>query len=168
MSHTSIISEQDRPTLHRWQAIQAAGKIGGADVETGQRVLRGWRRQVAWVQLGLAPSTLAPQMIQGHAPGDDRHPGQGRAQRGVVMVRFAPDAHEAFLKDILGRVAPPHQPQAQAEQRRRRSIPDAAERGLVDAVIDPADTRREVAAAFEMLATKRERLAARKHDNTPL
>ena len=44
----------------------------------------------------------------------------------------------------------------------------AAERGYVDAVIDPADTRREVAAAFEMLATKREPLVARKHDNQPL
>ena len=43
-----------------------------------------------------------------------------------------------------------------------------ADRGAVDAVIDPADTRREVAAAFEMLATKQERLVARKHDNTPL
>jgi acetyl-CoA carboxylase carboxyltransferase component len=44
----------------------------------------------------------------------------------------------------------------------------AADRGLVDAVIDPADTRREVAAAIELLASKRERLVARKHDNTPL
>jgi acetyl-CoA carboxylase carboxyltransferase component len=44
----------------------------------------------------------------------------------------------------------------------------AAERGLVDAVIDPADTRREVAAAFEMLSTKQERLVSRKHDNSPL
>lgn len=44
----------------------------------------------------------------------------------------------------------------------------AAERGLVDAVIDPADSRREVAAAFEVLATKREHLPARKHDNGPL
>lgn len=44
----------------------------------------------------------------------------------------------------------------------------AAERGLVDAVIDPADTRREVAAAFDVLATKREVLARRSHDNLPL
>jgi acetyl-CoA carboxylase carboxyltransferase component len=44
----------------------------------------------------------------------------------------------------------------------------AADRGFVDAVIDPADTRRVVAAAFEMLSTKRERLIARKHDNAPL
>jgi len=44
----------------------------------------------------------------------------------------------------------------------------AADRGYVDGVIDPADTRREVAAALEMLATKQERLAGRRHDNTPL
>lgn len=44
----------------------------------------------------------------------------------------------------------------------------AADRGFVDAVIDPADTRREVAAAFEVLATKRETLTSRKHDNSPL
>ena len=44
----------------------------------------------------------------------------------------------------------------------------AAERGLIDAVIDPADTRREVAAAFEVLATKREHLPERRHDNGPL
>jgi acetyl-CoA carboxylase carboxyltransferase component len=44
----------------------------------------------------------------------------------------------------------------------------AADRGAVDAVIDPTDTRREVAAALEMLASKREALVARKHDNTPL
>jgi acetyl-CoA carboxylase carboxyltransferase component len=44
----------------------------------------------------------------------------------------------------------------------------AADRGFVDAVIDPADTRREVAAAFALLATKRESLGNRKHDNSPL
>ncbi len=44
----------------------------------------------------------------------------------------------------------------------------AADRGAVDAVIDPADTRREVAAAFELLSTKREHLVRRKHDNGPL
>lgn len=44
----------------------------------------------------------------------------------------------------------------------------AAERGLIDAVIDPADTRRELAAALELLAGKRERIVARAHDNSPL
>jgi propionyl-CoA carboxylase beta chain len=44
----------------------------------------------------------------------------------------------------------------------------AAERGLVDGVIEPADTRREIASALRALEHKRERLQARKHDNTPL
>jgi acetyl-CoA carboxylase carboxyltransferase component len=44
----------------------------------------------------------------------------------------------------------------------------AAERGSIDAVIDPADTRREVAAAFDVLADKQEHLVGRRHDNTPL
>jgi acetyl-CoA carboxylase carboxyltransferase component len=44
----------------------------------------------------------------------------------------------------------------------------AAERGFVDAVIDPADTRREVAAALAALSSKREVLGPRGHDNMPL
>jgi acetyl-CoA carboxylase carboxyltransferase component len=44
----------------------------------------------------------------------------------------------------------------------------AAERGFVDAVIDPADTRAVVARALDMLATKRERLVPRAHSNSPL
>ncbi len=44
----------------------------------------------------------------------------------------------------------------------------AAERGYVDAVIDPADTRAAVAGALAALASKRERLPRRRHDNTPL
>jgi propionyl-CoA carboxylase beta chain len=44
----------------------------------------------------------------------------------------------------------------------------AAERGYVDAVIDPADTRAEIAHALTMLESKREAIVGRKHDNSPL
>jgi len=44
----------------------------------------------------------------------------------------------------------------------------AAERGSVDMVIDPADTRIEIAEALDLLASKRERLPRRRHDNSPL
>lgn len=44
----------------------------------------------------------------------------------------------------------------------------AADRGLIDAVIDPADTRRDLAAALAVLEEKRERLRPRGHDNSPL
>jgi len=43
----------------------------------------------------------------------------------------------------------------------------AAERGYVDAVVDPADTRVVVCSAFNTLRTKLERLVARKHDSMP-
>ena len=44
----------------------------------------------------------------------------------------------------------------------------AAERGYVDDVIDPRDTRRMLVRALAMLRTKREQLPARKHGNSPL
>jgi acetyl-CoA carboxylase carboxyltransferase component len=44
----------------------------------------------------------------------------------------------------------------------------AAERGYVDDVIDPADTRRVLVRSLELLASKREELPKRKHGNVPL
>ena len=44
----------------------------------------------------------------------------------------------------------------------------AAERGFVDMVIDPAETRAVVADALRSLDHKRESLRGRKHSNTPL
>jgi acetyl-CoA carboxylase carboxyltransferase component len=44
----------------------------------------------------------------------------------------------------------------------------AAERASISAVINPEDTRRELVAALDLLATKRERLRPRRHDNSPL
>jgi acetyl-CoA carboxylase carboxyltransferase component len=43
----------------------------------------------------------------------------------------------------------------------------AAERGLVDQVIDPADTRSTLGAALRLLCTKREMVVGRKHDAGP-
>jgi acetyl-CoA carboxylase carboxyltransferase component len=45
---------------------------------------------------------------------------------------------------------------------------NAAERGYVDDVIDPAETRQKVVAGLRMLRTKREELPHRKHGNVPL
>lgn len=44
----------------------------------------------------------------------------------------------------------------------------AAERGYVDLVIDPAETRLVLSRSLSTLQTKRERLVARKHGNGPL
>jgi propionyl-CoA carboxylase beta chain len=65
-----------------------------------------------------------------------------------------------------------------SEARRRELIDDyrekfsnpyiAAERGYVDDVIDPRDTRRKLVGALEMLRSKRETIPQRKHGNIPL
>jgi len=44
----------------------------------------------------------------------------------------------------------------------------AAERGYVDDVIDPADTRVKLVAGLRMLVTKQEESPRRKHGNVPL
>lgn len=44
----------------------------------------------------------------------------------------------------------------------------AAERASITAIIEPAETRHKVTAVLDLLATKRERLRPRRHDNSPL
>jgi acetyl-CoA carboxylase carboxyltransferase component len=43
----------------------------------------------------------------------------------------------------------------------------ASERGLVDDVIDPADTRAAISRALDVLSGKRPEMAPRKHGNPP-
>jgi acetyl-CoA carboxylase carboxyltransferase component len=65
-----------------------------------------------------------------------------------------PDARKAELvAEYTERFANPYQ---------------AAERGYVDDVIDPAETRAKIIAGFDLLRSKREELPKRKHGNVPL
>ncbi|MCX7621929.1 MAG: methylmalonyl-CoA carboxyltransferase, partial [Acidimicrobiales bacterium] len=72
--------------------------------------------------------------------------------------------------EILHRAASPEEKLAAERDYEERLLNPylAAERGLVDMVIDPAETRRELAAALELLMSKRETVPRRVHDNTPL
>jgi acetyl-CoA carboxylase carboxyltransferase component len=64
---------------------------------------------------------------------------------------------------------PTSRPRLEAEYAAAYCTPQVAlERGFVDRLIDPADTRRVVADGLRALAAKREQLPRRKHDNTPL
>jgi propionyl-CoA carboxylase beta chain len=78
----------------------------------------------------------------------------GAGQASAILRRSA-DAQEraAFESDYSERLLNPYV---------------AAERGYVDAVIEPADTRREVCAALAMLADKRDSRPHRRHGNSPL
>ncbi len=77
----------------------------------------------------------------------------GAGQAAAILARRAsPEEKADFEADYVERLLNPYV---------------AAERGLIDAVIDPADTRAEISAALEMLADKQETLAERKHGNSP-
>jgi acetyl-CoA carboxylase carboxyltransferase component len=78
--------------------------------------------------------------------------GAGQAAA-ILQRRASPEEREEFERDYVERLLNPYV---------------AAERGYVDSVIDPAESRREIASAFAMLSDKREKLQQRKHDNTPL
>jgi acetyl-CoA carboxylase carboxyltransferase component len=71
----------------------------------------------------------------------------------ILMRRADGPARDAFVADYDERLLNPYV---------------AAGRGTVDAVIDPADTRRALCSALEALWTKRERIVGRRHDNSPL
>jgi acetyl-CoA carboxylase carboxyltransferase component len=78
----------------------------------------------------------------------------GAGQAAAILQRRAtPEERARFEADYTERLLNPYV---------------AAERGFVDAVIEPAETRAVIAHALEVLADKREQLQARKHDNTPL
>ncbi|HEY1282748.1 MAG TPA: carboxyl transferase domain-containing protein [Acidimicrobiales bacterium] len=78
----------------------------------------------------------------------------GAGQAAAVLMRRASDEEAAaFQADYTERLLNPYV---------------AADRGYVDAVIDPAETRSVVARALAALESKRERIQPRKHDNTPL
>ena len=72
--------------------------------------------------------------------------------------------------EILHRKAAPTERAALEDEYAERLLNPyrAAERGSVDAVIDPADTRREVADVLALLSSKREEIPGNRHGNTPL
>lgn len=91
-----------------------------------------------------------------------------------IAVMGAGGAVEILHRRELGALPP-----GDERDRRRRELEaayddthltpaTALERGYVDAVIDPAETRAAVAGALAALAAKRERLPARRHENIPL
>ena len=78
----------------------------------------------------------------------------GAGQAAAILQRRAtPEARTAFEADYAERLLNPY---------------IAADRGFVDAVIHPSETREVISSALRALGDKRERLSGRKHDNSPL
>ncbi len=88
-----------------------------------------------------------------------------------IAVMDANGAANILLRRELAEAADPVARKAEwdVEYSERFANPyNAAERGYVDDVIDPRDTRRVLVDALEMLRTKKEQMPARKHGNMPL
>jgi len=78
----------------------------------------------------------------------------GAGQAAAILQRRAtPEERAAFEADYTERLLNPYV---------------AAERGFIDAVVEPAETRSVITRALRALADKREVLVSRPHDNTPL
>jgi acetyl-CoA carboxylase carboxyltransferase component len=78
--------------------------------------------------------------------------GAGQAAA-ILQRRASPEERAAFELDYAERLLNPY---------------IAAQRGYIDGVIEPAETRQVIAEALETLIDKREALVSRPHDNTPL
>ncbi len=88
-----------------------------------------------------------------------------------IAVMGADGAVNIVFKKEIDQAADPAARRAEliAEYRDKFSTPyAAAERGFIDDVIEPAETRPRLIKALRMLSTKREAVPARKHGNIPL
>jgi acetyl-CoA carboxylase carboxyltransferase component len=88
-----------------------------------------------------------------------------------IAVMGAEGAVNVVFKREIEKAADPETRRAELirEYRDKFSTPyAAAERGFVDDVIEPAETRPRLIRSLRMLSTKREAIPARKHGNIPL
>jgi acetyl-CoA carboxylase carboxyltransferase component len=88
-----------------------------------------------------------------------------------IAVMGAEGAVNVVFRREMERAADPAAKKAELikEYREKFSTPyAAAERGFIDDVIEPADTRRRLIQSLRMLSAKREAVPARKHGNIPL
>ncbi len=88
-----------------------------------------------------------------------------------IAVMGAEGAVNIVFRKEIEKAADPKAKRADLidEYKRKFSTPyAAAERGFIDDVIEPAETRKRLIQSLRMLSTKRESVPARKHGNIPL
>ena len=90
---------------------------------------------------------------------------------GEVAVMGAEGAVNIVYRDEISDADDPDSRKAELIEQYQATFMNpyvAASRGLIDDVIDPADTRPKIIAALEMLENKRESLPPKKHGSIPL
>ncbi len=92
---------------------------------------------------------------------------------GAVISALTPEAavQVLYVDELKADKKPALESRAELEAKFAADVADgvaAAQKGMIDDVIDPAQTRKYVIAALEMLSSKRESNPPKKHGNLPL
>ena len=92
---------------------------------------------------------------------------------GAVISALTPEAavQVLYVDELKADKKPALESRAELEAKFAADVADgvaAAQQGMIDDVIDPAQTRKYVIAAIEMLSSKRESNPPKKHGNLPL
>ncbi len=164
--------------------VDVPGFLPGTDQEWGGIIRRGAKLLYAYAEATVPLVTVITRKAYGGAYdvmgskhlGADINLAWPTAQIAVMGAQGA--ANILYRKEIASVAAATDGDQAAVEARRQELIQEyedtlanpyiAAERGYVDAVIEPAETRIQVIRALRALRTKRESLPPKKHGNIPL
>jgi propionyl-CoA carboxylase beta chain len=156
--------------------VDVPGFLPGTDQEYGGIIRRGAKLLYAYAEATVPKITVIVRKAYGGAYDvmGSKHLGADvnlawptaeiavMGAKGAVNILHRRDLAEADDADAL---------HAEFEERYERDLANpwkAAERGYVDAVIAPSETRRELVRALAFTASKREQRPARKHGNIPL
>ncbi|MDO5662172.1 MAG: acyl-CoA carboxylase subunit beta [Brachybacterium sp.] len=160
--------------------VDVPGFLPGTDQEFGGIIRRGAKLLYAYAEATVPLVTVITRKAYGGAYivmgskdlGADVNLAWPTAQIAVMGAQGAVNIlHRQHLKKTreAGEDVAAEQTRLQAEYEEQFATPyTAAERGWVDGVIRPAETRIQVARALRALRTKRETLPTKKHGNIPL
>ena len=156
--------------------VDVPGFLPGVDQEYGGIIRHGAKLLYAYCEATVPRISIITRKAYGGAyvVMDSKSIGSDLAfawPSAELAVMGPPGAVELVYRRELQQAADPVARRAElvAEYTEKYANPyAAAERGYVDDVIDPAETRRKLVAGLRMLATKREELPRRKHGNVPL
>jgi len=167
--------------------VDVPGFLPGTDQEWNGIIRRGAKLLYAYAEATVPKVTVITRKAYGGAYdvmgskhlGADVNLAWPTAQIAVMGAQGAVNVlYRSELADLAGRVAEAPDGDQSVEAERARLVAEyedtlanpyiAAERGYVDAVIRPAQTRVQIVRALRLLRTKRESLPPKKHGNIPL
>jgi len=156
--------------------VDVPGFLPGADQEYGGIIRHGAKMLYSYCEATVPKVTMILRKAYGGA-----YIGMCNKELGADMVMAWPSAEIAvmgpegaanivFKNDIKAADDPAATRQSKIDEYKEQFANPyrAAEMGYVDDVIDPQTARQRVIGAFDMLASKRQSLPAKKHGNIPL